>query len=110
MNATFAKELERATKKAPPKMTRVSLIFNGIEDDERDENLAEKEGQEVFKALRADLEGRGEGKIVIGHASGQSTGIGGSISGRFIPTVVSSRESLVSETQADPPHTRNENR
>lgn len=76
------------------------------EDDEREF----KATGSVFRGLRADLDGAGTAKVFIvsspapstqdncliwsfkGHATAQSTGIGGHISARFIPTV--ERESI----------------
>lgn len=104
VSRAFGVELERATKKPPPKRTSVALVFTGREaweegeasdgggadgkaraaDDDGEEGKGEKS---VFRGLRADLDGRGLAKVFIGHATGQTTGMAGHLSARFIPTV-----------------------
>ncbi|KAG8920890.1 hypothetical protein FRC02_000579, partial [Tulasnella sp. 418] len=81
----FSQELLRATKKKSPKITACSLIY--IEKDDTSD-----EYNSVFRNLRADLAAKGNARIFIGHATSQSTGMGGHISARFIPTV--ERESV----------------
>ncbi|KAF8497460.1 hypothetical protein F5888DRAFT_1613660, partial [Russula emetica] len=88
-------ELQRATKKNPPRQLRYELIYTG--KDEYDSNVrAEEEAAydtgSVFQGLRADLEGTGSTRVFIGHATGQTTGFGGHMATRFIPTV--ERESI----------------
>ncbi|KAG8895151.1 hypothetical protein FRB99_000735, partial [Tulasnella sp. 403] len=88
-------ELERATKKKPPSVCWYSLIFTGKDefDASKEEDLKEyKSTGSVFQGLRADMEGSGSARVFIGHATSQSTGIGGHVSARFIPTV--ERESI----------------
>jgi len=103
VSKSFGVELERATKKPPPKQTSVALVFTGREAWEEGEatdgvdvsNDAAEEGKgekSVFRGLRADLDGRGLAKVFIGHATGQTTGMAGHLSARFIPTV--ERESI----------------
>lgn len=103
VSKTFGVELERATKKPPPRQTSVALVFTGREaweegeladggkatEDAAEEGKGEKS---VFRGLRADLDGRGLAKVFIGHATGQTTGMAGHLSARFIPTV--ERESI----------------
>ena len=82
--------------------------------EEYDASIKEDEKQQfatgsVFQGLRADLDGSGSARIFIvcryssfrgdlyidntqGHATGQTTGIGGHMAARFIPTV--ERESI----------------
>lgn len=96
VSSTFAKELERATKKAPPKIMPASLIFSQAEDEEAilDEG-SEKVGRDVggvFAGLCPPLDGEKSAKVFIGQATGQTTGIGGHLAARFIPTV--ERESI----------------
>ncbi|KAL6309180.1 hypothetical protein BKA93DRAFT_925530 [Sparassis latifolia] len=88
-------ELDRATKKNSPTKMSYALIYTG--KDEYDASKKEDEKQpemtgSVFQGLRADLDGAGSAKIFIGHATGQTTGLGGHMSARFIPTV--ERESI----------------
>ncbi|KAI0077558.1 hypothetical protein K474DRAFT_1750473 [Panus rudis PR-1116 ss-1] len=89
------KELLRATKKSPPNKTRLELIFTGKEQYDasmkEDEQELDRTGS-IFQGLRADIEGVGQARIFIGHTTGQTTGLGGHLSGRFIPTV--ERESV----------------
>lgn len=61
-------ELERATKKQPPKRTKVGLVFTGREEWERGEEELKGEAAtagSVWRGLRADLEGTGLAKIFI---------------------------------------------
>ncbi|KAG8958915.1 hypothetical protein FRC03_008699 [Tulasnella sp. 419] len=87
LNREMLSELERATKKKPPSSCVYSLIYP--EKDSYDKGRVQ---ESVFKGLAADLDARGTARVFIGHATSQSTGIGGHISSRFIPTV--ERESL----------------
>ncbi|KIJ33557.1 hypothetical protein M422DRAFT_783144 [Sphaerobolus stellatus SS14] len=88
-------ELHRSTKKNPPTKLKLELIYTGKDEYDAskkdEEDLFQKTGS-LFQGLRADLEGIGSARVFIGHATGQTTGIGGHISGRFIPTV--ERESI----------------
>lgn len=100
VSKSFGVELERATKKPPPKRTAVSVVFTGREAwdegehdlEKRDQDAEDKGEKSVFRGLRADLDGRGLSKVFIGHATGQTTGMAGHLSARFIPTV--ERESI----------------
>lgn len=88
-------ELHRSTKKNPPNHLNYSLIYTG--KDEYNVSLDEEKSQpvssgSVFQGLRADLNGAGQAHVFIGHATGQTTGIGGHMASRFIPTV--ERESI----------------
>ncbi|KZS96620.1 hypothetical protein SISNIDRAFT_450322, partial [Sistotremastrum niveocremeum HHB9708] len=88
-------ELHRSTKKNPPSKLKYSLIYTG--KDAYDVSLKEEKEHpqtngSVFQGLRADLDGTGAGRIFIGHATGQTTGLGGHMAARFIPTV--ERESI----------------
>lgn len=88
-------ELHRSTKKNPPNHLNYSLIYTG--KDEYSVSVEEEKSQpvscgSVFQGLRADLNGAGQAHVFIGHATGQTTGIGGHMASRFIPTV--ERESI----------------
>lgn len=88
-------ELHRSTKKNPPNHLKYSLIYTG--KDDYDVSVEEEKRQpvscgSVFQGLRADLNGTGQAHVFIGHATGQTTGIGGHMASRFIPTV--ERESI----------------
>ncbi|KZT22896.1 hypothetical protein NEOLEDRAFT_1137233 [Neolentinus lepideus HHB14362 ss-1] len=89
------KELYRSTKKNPPSRLKYELIYTG--KDEYDESKKEDDKYpyttgSIFQGLRADLDGSGSARVFIGHATGQTTGIGGHMAARFIPTV--ERESI----------------
>jgi len=94
LDANIREELLHATKKnVPPKM-RYELIYTG--KDEYDASKEEEQGFEqtgsIFQGLRADIDGTGSARIFIGHSTRQTTGLGGHMSARFIPTV--ERESI----------------
>ncbi|KAH8112414.1 hypothetical protein DFH11DRAFT_1607467 [Phellopilus nigrolimitatus] len=88
-------ELQRSTKKNPPNHLRLDLIYTGKQEYDaskrEDENFDQPTGS-VFQGLRADLDGTGSARVFIGHATGQTTGLGGHMAARFIPTV--ERESI----------------
>ncbi|TFK75311.1 hypothetical protein BDN72DRAFT_892280 [Pluteus cervinus] len=91
----IAAELYRSTKKNPPTKLKYELIYTA--KDEYDASVKEDESQphstgSVFQGLRADLEGVGSAKVFIGHSTAQTTGLGGHMATRFIPTV--ERESI----------------
>ncbi|KAG6908391.1 hypothetical protein DXG01_004820 [Tephrocybe rancida] len=95
LNKKIAAELHRSTKKNPPNKLKYELIYTA--KDEYDASNREEEQQpsttgSIFQGLRADLEGSRATRIFIGHATGQTTGIGGHMAARFIPTV--ERESI----------------
>ncbi|EST08526.1 Protein of unknown function DUF3684 [Kalmanozyma brasiliensis GHG001] len=103
----FEREIERSTKKPPPKVTAFHLIFTGKEEydasfpDENDEADAsisitssavalDKGVRQIFSGLMPRLEDQGH--AFIGFRTHQTTGFSGHIAARFIPTV--ERESL----------------
>ncbi|KAH6912035.1 hypothetical protein BKA70DRAFT_1266345 [Coprinopsis sp. MPI-PUGE-AT-0042] len=95
LDKKLSAEIHRCTKKSPPTQMRYDLVYTGhdeyntiMEDGQRLPDPA----QCVFQDLRADLEGQGTGRVIIGHATSQTTGIGGHMAARFIPTV--ERESI----------------
>ena len=88
-------ELERATKKKPPATSTYQLIYTGKDEydaSKREDDKEFKNTGSVFQGLRADLDGTGHAHVFIGHATAQTTGIGGHVAARFIPTV--ERESI----------------
>ncbi|CAE6464621.1 unnamed protein product [Rhizoctonia solani] len=88
-------ELERATKKKPPSTSTYQLIYTGKDEYDASKKEDDKEFKDtgsVFQGLRADLDGTGHAHVFIGHATAQTTGIGGHVAARFIPTV--ERESI----------------
>ncbi|KAI0646791.1 hypothetical protein C8Q79DRAFT_956470 [Trametes meyenii] len=88
-------ELNRSTKKNPPTRMKYELIYTGKAEYDASKSEDEKQGRttgSVFQGLRADVDGLGQAKVFIGHSTGQTTGIGGHMAARFIPTV--ERESI----------------
>ncbi|TFK25484.1 hypothetical protein FA15DRAFT_703591 [Coprinopsis marcescibilis] len=83
-------ELVRSTKKNPPSKMRYELIYTGHADYEasieEDRKYPDSTGS-IFQGLRADLDGLGTTRVFIGHSTAQTTGIGGHMAARFIPTV-----------------------
>ena len=77
-----AAEMERTTKKYPPKHTTLQLLYHGHDE-------TETETETIFKDLLPFPE---QGKIFIGFPTHQTTGFCGHVAGRFIPTV--ERENL----------------
>ncbi|KAF8604785.1 hypothetical protein BDV93DRAFT_440059, partial [Ceratobasidium sp. AG-I] len=95
LDKRMSNELERATKKKPPATSTYQLIYTGKDEYDASKKEDEKEFQStgsVFQGLRADLDGTGHAHVFIGHATAQTTGIGGHVAARFIPTV--ERESI----------------
>lgn len=91
----LSKELNRCTKKNPPSRLKYSLIYT--DKDEYDQNHINEQKHlrdfpSPFRGLRADLDGATSTRVFIGHATAQTTGIGGHMASHFIPTV--ERESI----------------
>ncbi|KAF8972951.1 hypothetical protein BDZ97DRAFT_1778504 [Flammula alnicola] len=95
LDKKLSSEINRSTKKNPPTKMKFELIYTA--KDEYDASLEEDAKQpeatgSIFQGLRADIEGVGAARVFIGHSTAQSTGVGGHIAARFIPTV--ERESI----------------
>lgn len=91
----FGRELERATKKPPPKTMPASLVFSRGDEEvagAADEGIKKRDAGAVFSGLCPSLDGEQSAKVFIGQATSQTTGIGGHLAARFIPTV--ERESI----------------
>ncbi|KIJ58355.1 hypothetical protein HYDPIDRAFT_119620 [Hydnomerulius pinastri MD-312] len=91
----LSKELNRCTKKNPPSRLKYSLIYT--EKDKYDQSCINEqkhppEFPSAFRGLRADLDRATHTRVFIGHATAQTTGIGGHMASHFIPTV--ERESI----------------
>jgi len=71
----FSAEMERITKKKPPKKTTVQMIFPEFDNDYNDISP-------VFKDLLPE-----QGKIYVGFPTHQTTGCCSHIEARVIPTV-----------------------
>ncbi|KAI6004333.1 hypothetical protein EDC04DRAFT_2908168 [Pisolithus marmoratus] len=91
----LSKELYRCTKKNLPTHLKYSLIYTGKDEYDQSRTGEQKlfhESTSAFRGLRADLDGATHTRIFIGHATAQTTGIGGHMASCFIPTV--ERESI----------------
>ncbi|EJD01998.1 uncharacterized protein FOMMEDRAFT_109078 [Fomitiporia mediterranea MF3/22] len=101
LDRKMSTELQRSTKKSPPNHLRYDLIYTGKSEYDasmkEDEKFQDSTGS-IFQGLRADLEGSGSARIFIGHATGQTTGLGGHMAARFIPTVERESIDLVDRT------------
>ncbi|CEP14613.1 hypothetical protein [Parasitella parasitica] len=80
----FEKEMERATKKKPPKSTKFQLVYTGKEELDASENK-----HQIFKDL---IPFPHQGRVFIGFPTHQTTGCCCHMASRFIPTV--ERESI----------------
>ncbi|KAF8119611.1 hypothetical protein EV363DRAFT_1496328 [Boletus edulis] len=83
-------ELNRSTKKNPPSRLVYSLIYTG--KSEYDQSRLDKRNYSCefpypFQGLHADLDGVTHAWIYIGHATVETTGIGGHMASRFILTI-----------------------
>nr|XP_019011143.1 uncharacterized protein I206_04455 [Kwoniella pini CBS 10737]OCF49924.1 hypothetical protein I206_04455 [Kwoniella pini CBS 10737] len=96
ISPAFGRELERATKKPPPTRMPASVVFSRGEPTEEaktdDGKTAAKDIGGVFGGLCPPLDSEKSAKVFIGQATSQTTGIGGHLAARFIPTV--ERESI----------------
>ncbi|WVF71489.1 hypothetical protein IAT40_006295 [Kwoniella sp. CBS 6097] len=92
----FGRELERATKKSPPSRMPASLVYSrgeGHEEAKTDgDQPAAKDIGEVFGGLCPPIDSEKSARVFIGQPTSQTTGIGGHLAARFIPTV--ERESI----------------
>lgn len=91
----LSQEINRCTKKDPPSHLKYSLIYTG--KDEYDQSHINEQQHSskfpfVFRGLTADLDGATHTRVFIGHATAQTTGVGGHMASHFIPTV--ERESM----------------
>ncbi|KAF8553535.1 hypothetical protein OG21DRAFT_1485363 [Imleria badia] len=94
MNEESSDELVRCMKKAPPAELEYSLIYTGKDEEKCDggseshsQGNRSHDGTSIFQGLRADLNEARHTRIFIGHATTQTTGIGGHMASRFIPTI-----------------------
>ena len=88
---SFSSELERATKKPPPKSTTVSLLSASY--DEQQASSTSGEAFVVPKLFGAFIPSNGKGRVFIGFTTNQTTGLNVHISTpSVIPTV--ERESI----------------
>jgi len=93
VSANFAKELERATKKPPPKHTRIAILTSSHDETEASlstvSGISSGKAAEIFMSVLPTKNGR----IFIGFPTAQTTGLLAHISApSVIPTV--ERESI----------------
>ncbi|KDQ10617.1 hypothetical protein BOTBODRAFT_68536 [Botryobasidium botryosum FD-172 SS1] len=94
-------ELIRATKKKPPARCIYQLLYMGKMDcdfDGDEEVTSNHWTSSIFQDLRTGVNSTGAARIFIGHATAQTTGMGGHVSARFIPTVERALIELADET------------
>ncbi|KAI9494351.1 hypothetical protein BDB00DRAFT_974372 [Zychaea mexicana] len=80
----FEREMERSTKKKPPKQTNFQLVYTGREELDASEN-----NSAIFKDL---IPFPNQGRVFIGFPTHQTTGCCSHMAARFIPSV--ERESI----------------
>ena len=92
-NRTFSAELERATKKSPPKTTSVSLLSASYDETTASSSSNSSSKPDVARVFDSFIPVNGKGKIFIGFTTNQTTGLNVHISTpSIIPTV--ERESI----------------
>ena len=92
VDRSFATELERATKKPPPKFTTVSLLSTSYDEQVASSSCTDK-ATVIPKIFSTFVPINGKGKIFIGFTTNQTTGLNIHISTpSVIPTV--ERESI----------------
>ncbi|PVF92100.1 hypothetical protein CPB86DRAFT_830215 [Serendipita vermifera] len=81
--------MECAMKKKPPMSIKVQLTYTQGSQPKNNEKdtWGSNNAVTMFSDLVPNIRDGHHSKIYIGHATGQTTGIGGHISSRFIPTV-----------------------
>ncbi|KAI0898079.1 hypothetical protein F4806DRAFT_389133 [Annulohypoxylon nitens] len=89
VSANFSAELERATKKPPPKMTKLSILTSSYDETQASESStnskAVSKATDVFASVLPSKKG---GRVFIGFPTTQTTGAGIHISApSVIPTV-----------------------
>ncbi|KAL9630336.1 MAG: hypothetical protein Q9164_006470 [Protoblastenia rupestris] len=93
VNRSFSAELERATKKPPPKSTTVSLLSASYDENVASSSSPASPGVGTPKIFDSFVPINGKGKIFIGFTTNQTTGLNVHISTpSVIPTV--ERESI----------------
>lgn len=89
VDRAFEREIERSTKKPPPKVTKLHVIVQN--KDEADASQNSHAGQEqLFQGIMPNV--HSQGHVFIGFKTSQTTAFAGHLAARFIPTV--ERESI----------------
>jgi hypothetical protein len=81
-----AKEMERTTKKPPPRETQVHVVWTSAE-----EQAASKETLDKVPLLQELLPFPNQGRVFIGFPTHQTTGITAHMAAHVIPTVQSTQ-------------------
>lgn len=90
VDRAFEREIERSTKKPPPKVTRLQVIAQNKEEYDASSSSSSGEVAEIFKGIMPVLDRQGH--VFIGFKTSQTTSFAGHLAARFIPTV--ERESI----------------
>ncbi|CAG8625260.1 16108_t:CDS:10 [Gigaspora margarita] len=88
----FSVEMERLTKKKPPRQTAIQIILPGYHDTSSDTNAS---SLDIFRDLLPFPE---QGKVFIGFRTHQTTGYSMHLAARVIPTVERESIDLVQKT------------
>ncbi|KAI9786952.1 MAG: hypothetical protein M1839_005183 [Geoglossum umbratile] len=89
ISASFAREIERATKKPPPKITKLAILTSSHEEGTLSERASAQNRIDIFSTMLPSK----SGKVFIGFPTHQTTGLLAHISAHsVIPTV--ERESI----------------
>ena len=89
VSSSFAAELERATKKPPPKMTKISILTSSYDETLASEEASSGQASKIADVFASVLPNKKPGgRIFIGFPTTQTTGAGMHISApSVIPTV-----------------------
>ncbi|KAK4155493.1 hypothetical protein C8A00DRAFT_31732 [Chaetomidium leptoderma] len=89
VSSSFAAELERATKKAPPKTTKISILTSSYDETVASEEASSNQASKIADVFASVLPSKKPGgRIFIGFPTTQTTGAGMHISApSVIPTV-----------------------
>ncbi|UZJ56469.1 hypothetical protein CBS101457_005789 [Exobasidium rhododendri] len=90
VDRAFEKEIERSTKKPPPKVTKLQVIAQNKEEYDASNSSSQENVAQIFKGIMPVLDRQGH--IFIGFKTSQTTSFAGHLAARFIPTV--ERESI----------------
>ncbi|KAF8431278.1 hypothetical protein L210DRAFT_3651176 [Boletus edulis BED1] len=92
VDTKLSKELDRCMKKKTTDSTQVQIDIHEHDQNSMGKQNHASEFPSLLQGLRADLDGAINTRVYIGHATAQTTGIGGHMASHFIPTV--ERESV----------------
>ncbi|KAF2023729.1 hypothetical protein EK21DRAFT_118485 [Setomelanomma holmii] len=88
VSRNFAAEIERATKKAPPKMTRIALLTSPYQDQSASPSIGSGKTAQLADKIFSEVLPTKSGRIFIGFPTAQTTGYLAHVSApSLIPTV-----------------------